>query len=279
MRTPTKDYYKILRVSESADETEIKKSYRKLAMEYHPDHNPGDRHAEEKFKEITEAYGVLMDPVKRQEYDRFRSGFYAGADSSSQFRYSQKDIFESMFQQAFGRDIFSELNKEFAQYGYRTGNTFFETVFFGGTVSGFGRFLTMIPGPLGRLGYVIRLLQMVGSSVLLLNRMAKKTAGPLPEAKPEPSILGSIKSFLRLPNISKINEETLNIEMAIPVSLEEARYGAKKKIAYKAGDLSEKLQITIPPATTDGGKLRIKGKGLQKDDLRGDLILLVQVKP
>ncbi|MFM7191744.1 MAG: DnaJ domain-containing protein, partial [Microcystaceae cyanobacterium] len=69
--TNFKDYYAILGVSKSAQEDEIKKTFRKLALKYHPDRNPGDKAAEEKFKEISEAYEVLSDPEKRQKYDQF----------------------------------------------------------------------------------------------------------------------------------------------------------------------------------------------------------------
>ena len=62
-----KDYYKILGVSENATQYEIKQAYKKLAMKYHPDRNPGDKQAEEKFKEINEAYSVLSDPEKRKQ--------------------------------------------------------------------------------------------------------------------------------------------------------------------------------------------------------------------
>src|SRR5688572_29985130 len=66
-----KDYYKILGVERNADEKEIKKAFRKLAQQYHPDKNPGDKVAEAKFKEINEAYTVLSDADKRSKYDRF----------------------------------------------------------------------------------------------------------------------------------------------------------------------------------------------------------------
>ncbi|HHS13235.1 MAG TPA: molecular chaperone DnaJ [bacterium] len=65
------DYYEVLGVSRNAEQEEIKKAYRKMAMKYHPDKNPGDREAEEKFKEAAEAYEVLTDPQKRERYDRF----------------------------------------------------------------------------------------------------------------------------------------------------------------------------------------------------------------
>ncbi|HND85473.1 MAG TPA: DnaJ domain-containing protein, partial [Pseudobdellovibrionaceae bacterium] len=66
-----KDFYTLLGVNRSASAEELKKAYRKLAMQYHPDKNPGDKKAEEKFKEISEAYDTLSDPKKREMYDRF----------------------------------------------------------------------------------------------------------------------------------------------------------------------------------------------------------------
>ena len=71
----SKDYYKTLGVSKSADEKEIKQAYRKLARKHHPDVNPGNKESEAKFKEISEAYQVLSDPEKRKKYDRFGAGF------------------------------------------------------------------------------------------------------------------------------------------------------------------------------------------------------------
>jgi len=72
---PNKDYYAILGVSRSATEKEIKAAYRKLARKYHPDVNPGNKAAEEKFKEINQAYEVLSEPERRQKYDQFGEGW------------------------------------------------------------------------------------------------------------------------------------------------------------------------------------------------------------
>src|ERR671927_1561302 len=80
METKTKDYYKILGVGRSASEKDIKSAYRKLARKYHPDVNPGDKSAEEKFKQIGEAYEVLSDPEKRKRYDQLGENWKAGAD-------------------------------------------------------------------------------------------------------------------------------------------------------------------------------------------------------
>lgn len=93
-----KDYYETLGVPRDASESEIKKAYRQLALKYHPDRNPGDKEAEEKFKEINEAYACLSDPDKRANYDRFgtpEGGF-------SPFETSFTDIFEDIFGDFFG---------------------------------------------------------------------------------------------------------------------------------------------------------------------------------
>jgi curved DNA-binding protein len=80
------DYYELLGVSKTASEEAIKKAYRKLALKYHPDRNPGNKEAEEQFKKINEAYAVLSDPGKRKQFDQFGMGGF-------QQRYSEEDIF------------------------------------------------------------------------------------------------------------------------------------------------------------------------------------------
>src|SRR5689334_16575894 len=75
MAATRKDYYKALGVKKDAEQAEIKKAYRKLARQYHPDHNDGDEKAEARFKEISEAYDVLGDPEKRKQYDRGQGPF------------------------------------------------------------------------------------------------------------------------------------------------------------------------------------------------------------
>ena len=72
-----RDYYEVLGVAREASEDEMKRSYRKLAVKFHPDKNPNDPHAEEKFKELGEAYDVLIDPDKRAAYDRFGHAAFA----------------------------------------------------------------------------------------------------------------------------------------------------------------------------------------------------------
>jgi molecular chaperone DnaJ len=98
-----RDYYEVLGLSKGATEDEIKKAYRKIAIKYHPDRNPGDKEAEEKFKEAAEAYDVLHDPQKRQQYDQFgfngpMGGGFGGFNATSM---NMDDIF-SMFGDIFG---------------------------------------------------------------------------------------------------------------------------------------------------------------------------------
>jgi DnaJ-class molecular chaperone len=115
-----KDYYKILGVGEKAGADEIKKAYRHLAMKYHPDKNPGNKAAEDKFKEISEAYYVLSDPKQREEYEQFKSGGFTGGNFQGAQGFDFSEFLNSLrggrtgrssrssfdFQDIFG-DIFS----------------------------------------------------------------------------------------------------------------------------------------------------------------------------
>lgn len=274
---PFKDYYAILDVPEDASETQIKKAYRKLAMENHPDHNPDDAQSEDRFKEITEAYGVLIESKKRGEYDRFRAAFKSGKGGEySEFRYSQEDIFKSMFREGAAREIFEELNREFKRSGFRSGNTFFQTLFFGGAVGGLGRILGMIPGPLGRIGTGIRLAHMIGSSLMAYNRMKKARDRAAGKPVSDHDILDTIKSVLTPSSPAAAN--SADLQFSIAISPAEALAGTQKKISFKVNDEMEQLLVRIPPNFPAGGKLRIKEKGHRHDNKRGDLILTVNLE-
>lgn len=119
---PKKDYYEILGIKKDASKQEIKKAYRKLALKYHPDKNPS-KEAEEKFKEISEAYAVLYDEEKRKLYDQYG---HSGIDQ----QFSQEDIFRN----ADFRDIFRGMGFDSSGFGFED---IFESFF--GHRSGFGR--------------------------------------------------------------------------------------------------------------------------------------------
>ena len=122
-----RDYYEVLGVDKKATEDEIKKAYRKIAIKYHPDRNPGDKEAEEKFKEAAEAYDVLHDPQKRQQYDQFGFDAPGGFGGFSSGGFSMDDIF-SQFGSIFGD-------------------------FFGGSGGGFGGFSSGFGGGSGQRQY------------------------------------------------------------------------------------------------------------------------------
>jgi curved DNA-binding protein len=133
-----KDYYGILGIPRNASDTEIKKAYRKLAMQYHPDRNPGkEKWANEKFKEINEAYGVLGDPQKRKQYDQFGTvgnigDIFGSPYTATTFEEMMKDFGGAGLRFDFLDDIFGDLLKgrgssfSFRSFGGRPGRVIFE---------------------------------------------------------------------------------------------------------------------------------------------------------
>jgi DnaJ-class molecular chaperone len=273
-----KDYYTILKISQDcSSQEEIKKSFRKLALDLHPDHNPDDPEREERFKEVTEAYGVLSDPLKKSEYDRYRADYLAGRiKSSSNFNYSQEDIFASMFRGKNTREIFEELNREFNRSGFRSGNSFFQTLFFGGAVGGLGRILRMIPGPIGKIGMGLKVAQVVGSSLYAMHKMNQQKqpqsqTGQTVSQKPKNPLINGVKGIFGK------KEASLDMDFYISIPPVEALNGTRKKISYQVNGKKEQLMVRIPPNFLSGGKLRIKEKGKINAGKRGDLILSIHV--
>src|SRR5262245_31570495 len=107
-----KDYYAALGLSPDVAEEEIRRAYRRLALQWHPDRNAGDAQAAERFKEISEAYAVLIDAGKRRDYDRARR---VGAPGS--FQHKREDIFRDLFANPRASDVFEEIVREFDRMG------------------------------------------------------------------------------------------------------------------------------------------------------------------
>ena len=186
-----------------------------------------------------------------------------------------------MFRQGFGRDIFSDLNTDFKQSGFRTGPDFFGTVFFG-TAGGLGKFLRMIPGPIGKIGTGLWLLSTVGSSLYAFKKRSQAAQGhpkSQTQKKSAPSLTHSIKNLFAKSGTSASGKDDPNLYYNISITPVEAQSGAKKQISYRIGENSENLQVTIPAGISSGKKLRLREKGSLVNAQRGDLILTVQVKP
>lgn len=275
-----KDYYEILGVNESANSDEIKTAFRKLAFEHHPDRNPGnEKQAEEKFKEINEAYSVLCDEKRRREYDAFRSGRFAGAGfnrSTSGFGYSQEDIFRSAFD---NRAVFEELNRMFAQMGLRFDDDFRNSTFFSGRPVHFRFYSSAGPDGVRRSYHshgsarannndrIGANSQQVVRKPNFAERMMGKAIGKL-------SKMALKKAFgidLDLP----AKGEDINKDMKI--SAKEAAKGCTKQIRYKRGKEKKLIEVTVPPGISSGKKIILRGMG-QEGMEPGDLYLHIVVK-
>lgn len=259
-----KDYYIILGVSQNCTEEEIRKKYRKLAMQYHPDRNPDDPVAEDKFKEVAEAYGVLTDPVKKREYDAcMASG--APFENGGGFSYSQEDILKDLFRDPRFQHMFTGLLREFQRSGFRHSSTFVKKSFFGGKGGAFigGIFL-------------------VGSmAVPLITGAAKKTlSGKSSFFRSAGNVVGTLMGKGKK-NISPSHEtkkqqqhnKDLDTTYHTPLTPRELKYGKTVQVIVFGDQGEQTLKVTIPPDSKHGQKLRLRGKGRSGPLGRGDLFL------
>jgi DnaJ-class molecular chaperone len=285
-----KDLYKTLGVDEDADADTIKKRYRKLAKEYHPDATGGDKKKTERFKEIGEAYGILGDEKKRREYDKLKHS-PVGADGMPQ------GFDPDAFAQAFG-----------GGGGFRGGNVHVSGDFndlgdifsslFGGGVGGanpFGgaRVRTRVPRGNDLVG---RLEVSFPEAALGTRRTVRSGGGGQLEVQVPPGVdtggrlrlaghggaapKGGQPGDLHLEIVvipdAHLRRNGEDIELDLPLSVGEALLGTKVNVPTVDGP----VLLTIPPGTSSGAKLRLRGKGIKRSDgTRGDQIGHVQVVP
>jgi len=265
-----KDYYEILGVPENCPEADIRKAFRKLAFRYHPDTNPGsEKWAEEKFKEINEAYGVLGDKVKRQQYDLARRGQFAGYNTGYQgFQYSQQDIFNGIFA---NRAMFGEMNRMFAQAGLRFDQDFLNRVFFSGRGFSFQFFTS--PGGASQ-GFP-------GSNATYRQHPYVSTHQPGWMERLLTRIVTRIaKSVLnRLLNIQyeALPRHELDHHVTLEITSDEATAGGEKRVTYKRGGQVKNLMVKLPSGVKTGTRIRLKGMGMIAGKKSGDLYLHVQI--
>jgi DnaJ-class molecular chaperone len=284
-----KDLYKILGVPEDADATTIKKAYRKLAKENHPDATGGDKKKTERFKEIGDAYAVLGEDKKRQEYDRLKHA-PVGADGMPQ------GFDADSFAEVFGRGGGGFRGRTTTTHvGGDPGdlNDLFSSLFGGAAgpwqgVRGGRTRVQRGQDMLGRLEVSLReaaqgTTRMVrsgnGTSLEVNVPPGVETGGRLRLAghgAPSPS--GGPPGDLHLEIVVTpdpyLRREGDDIELDLPVTIAEATLGTKVDVPTLEGP----VRLTVPPGTSSGAKLRLRGKGMKRPDgTQGDQICKIVV--
>jgi molecular chaperone DnaJ len=285
-----RDYYNVLNVSRSATPEEIKKSFRKLAMQFHPDKNPGDKKSEEKFKEVTEAYEVLGDPKKRENYDQFgfagAQGGFGGGDpfggAGGPFGRGGPrpgpggggDPFQDIFGDVFG-DIFGSRPgagsggpgarrrqpTKGADLRYSLNISLEEAAV------GCEKTISFIRQSSGKED-TRKLTVTVPAGVKEGQRL--KLSGEGDVAPGGAGDLYVIIGFQEHPLFKRVDAD---VQIEVPVSFIEAILGTNTEIPTLTG----KAEIRIPPGTHTGQTLRLKGKGFPKIGGYGSGDMLIRV--
>jgi molecular chaperone DnaJ len=281
------DYYALLGVSRSATDEEIKKAYRKLAIQYHPDRNPDDKKSEDKFKEITEAYETLGDNKKREMYDKFghtQGGnpfgggaggpFGGGAGGGFGRTYSGNNAGGDPFQDIFG-DVFSEVfgaskggprarqrNQKGADLRYTLSITLEEAA------AGCEKVISFLRNT-GNKEESAKLAVTVPAGVK--DNQKLKLTGEGDGSSTGPS--GDLYVILQIQEHSLFKREENDIVLELPVSYIDAILGTSLEVPTLTG----RVLIKIPPGTHTGQALRLKGKGLPKMGGFGSGDMLIKV--
>lgn len=282
-----KDYYAVLGVDKSASDADIKKAYRKLAQKHHPDANQGKAGAEEKFKEISQAFDVLKDPKTKGEYDRIRQmvdagGFRAGGPGGPGFgggggqRVRVEDVGDMFGGSAGFGDLFGDL------FGAGGG---------GAAAAGFGR-----PGRGGDLETETSIsFEQALEGVQVELRIAERGGAPrtikarIPAGvndaariklagKGSPGLgggpAGDLYVKVRVRPHKVFGRKNKDLTLALPVTFPEAALGAQVEVPTMNGG---PVKLKIPAGTSSGRTFRVRGKGVASGKDRGDLLVTVQV--
>lgn len=300
-----KDFYAILGVPQDADEAAIKKAYRKLARKMHPDQNSGDPKAEERFKEVGEAYSVLNDPEQRRQYDQIRAmthggaRFTAGAPGGGGF----EDLFSGLFNGGAGNVRFSTgggggqpdlqdlLGGLFGGGAGQPGG-FGQQGGYGAPPGGFGPGFQGAPRKGADLQARTTLAfrdAVAGTTATLRTEEGESITTRIPagvkdgqrirlRGKGAASPLGGPRGDLILtvtvaphPVFSRDGD---NLVIDLPVTFAEAALGATVAVPTLDG---ETVRVRVPAGTPSGRTLRVRGRGVRHGDLTGDLLARVEV--
>lgn len=260
-----KDFYATLGVPKDADEAAIKKQYRKLARELHPDRNPGDTAAETRFKQVGEAYAVLSDTQQRAEYDQIRTmgagpRFTAGSPGGNG---GFEDIFSSLF-------------------GGGAGSGGFGNMFGGGRAAPQqGRDL--------QAATTVSFRQAVKGDTVTLNLAGKDTRVRIPAGiksgqkirlagRGQPGVnggpAGNLVLVVHVEPHPVFTMDGQNLRVTLPLTFAEAALGAEVDVPTLDGDL---VKLRVPAGTPVGRVLRVKGRGVDNGKTVGDLLAMVSI--
>lgn len=285
-----KDYYKILGVAATATADQIKKAYRKLAMTYHPDRNPGDKVAEEKFKEVAEAYEVLGDAEKRKEFDNLKS-FGSSKRSSNRTNYNYNFDFDFDFEPSYKyrtkekygdpQEMWEEFKKD---YNFKNFSDFFKN-FFSKRRKGYGRDKTA--------KLTISLVEAYQGSVRIINIDGEKFRLRIKpgieddrllkipgKGNPAPTLDGKPGDFylrIKVTPDQRFERKGNDIYTEKYVDIYKVLLGGSVLVENIVG----KFKIKIPQGVSYGKTLRIKGKGFPKygkPEQKGDFYIKIKYK-
>lgn len=274
------DYYTVLGLEKNSSADQVKKAYRKLALKYHPDKNPDDKKAEERFKEISEAYAVLSDPEKKKQYDQF-------GDAAFHQRFSQEDIFRNA---DFG-DIFRE-------FGFGGGDDIFSQIFGGrGGHQGCGGHHQ--PRPRKGQDYLMRVTIPFRQSILGGERRVDLDHNGQNEqlqvripagveagqklrisgkggASPNGGPNGDLMLEINITKDARFRREGKDLFTTVKIPFTGACLG----ITATVETLEETKRIKVKPGTQSGSKIRLKGFGVpgRGNQKPGDLYAVVDLE-
>jgi molecular chaperone DnaJ len=262
-----KDFYKIMGVSKDVSDAELKKKYRKLAREFHPDLHPGDAKAEARFKEINEAHDVLSDKAKRAEYDQVRAmgggPRFTGGAGGQGFNGAQGAGFEDVFANLFGGG--------------------------GGGFGGFGGFGGPQRGADLSTKTTLAFIDSIHGTSIKLNLNGKDVTVNIPagvgdgqkiklrgrgQASPNGGPAGDLIIDVHVKPHPVFSRDGSNIRVTVPVTFHEAVVGATIQVPTLGG---EPVKLKVSPGTPNGRVLRVKGRGVQGAKGAGDLLAMVEI--
>jgi len=281
-----KDYYDILGVSRQATQEEIKRSYRKLARKYHPDVCK-ETDAENKFQELGEAYEVLQDPEKRAAYDKFGSNWKNGQDfepppdwnNGFEFRGSgytgqnQQSGHSDFFENLFGRSKYSNPGQStFQQKGEDQHARI--VINLKDAYNGSKQTLTLTKPTIDEQGRVTSTPQTLHVTIpkgIIQGQKIRLEGQGLPGMGGAPN--GDLFLEISFADDPVFHAEKRDVYLTLPVAPWEAALGATVTVPTLGGN----VQLVIPPGSQNGGKLRLKGKGLSTAGVSGDMYVVLRI--